>query len=230
MIAVMTYIPFYIQGVMGGTVTHVGTIVTHMVVALILGTGIGGHLLEKVPARTLVWVSVIFIGIGGYMLTQINAQTPDMYFFVSMLFMGLGMGPLFPVTTLLAQTSVSHHHTTSATSLLSFFRNIGMAIGSSLLAVIVNNQLMKSVSAIDKGTISPAQMDLLKDPNLLMDPNLQSLVPSQALDILQTGLGTGILQVFSVTLGAALVMFLFSFLAGKSRLVTPHGSKKMGFH
>jgi multidrug resistance protein len=53
MIALMIYIPFYIQGVQGGTVTHVGTILTHMIVALIVGTGIGGHLLAKTPPRNL---------------------------------------------------------------------------------------------------------------------------------------------------------------------------------
>ncbi|WP_164472590.1 DHA2 family efflux MFS transporter permease subunit [Cohnella candidum] len=230
MIAVMVYIPFYIQGVMGGTVTHVGTILTHMIVAMILGTGIGGHLLEKVPARTIIWLSVVWIGIGGYMLTQIDPQTSDIYFFVAMLFMGLGLGPLFPTTTLLAQTSVSHHQTTSATSLLSFFRNIGMAVGSSLLAALVNNQLTKSASTIDTVNISSTQMDSLKDPNLLMDPALQQTVPDQALHILQHGMGTGILHVFAVSVAAALIIFLFGFMAGKSRLVMPHGSKKIGFH
>jgi hypothetical protein len=41
-------------------------------------------------------------------------------------------------------------------------------------------------------------MELLKDPNLLMDAKLQSGVTDQALHALQNGLGTGILQVFSV--------------------------------
>lgn len=230
MIAAMVYIPFYIQGVMGGTVTHVGTILTHMIVAMIVGTGIGGHLLEKVPARTMIWISVVLIGIGGYMLTQIDPQTPDLYFFVAMLLMGLGLGPLFPITTLLAQTSVSQHQTTSATSLLSFFRNIGMAVGSSSLAALVNNQLTKSASTIDTVNFSDAQMELLKDPNLLMDPTLQKTVPDQALHVLQHGMGAGILQVFAVSVAAAVIIFVFGFLAGKARLVTPHGSKKMGFH
>jgi EmrB/QacA subfamily drug resistance transporter len=184
LIAVMTYVPFFVQGVMNDSVTHVGKIVTHMIVAMIIGTGIGGHLLEKAPARLLIWVSVAAIGAGGFMLTQLSGQTSDMFFFVSMILLGLGIGPLMPITTLLAQTAVSHHHTTSATSLVSFFRNIGMAIGSSLLAVIVN----------------------------------------------RLGLEEGVVRVFAVTVGAALLISLFGILAGKARLVTPHGTKKMGFH
>lgn len=232
MIAVMVYIPFYIQGVLGGTATHVGTIVTHMIVALIVGTGIGGHLLEKIPARTLIFSSVIFMGAGGFMLTQINTQTTDMYFFIAMVFMGLGMGPLFPTTTLLAQTSVSQEHTTSVTSLLSFFRNIGMAMGSSLLAVIVNSQVLNSVRVIfaQSENLSSEQMELLKDPNLLMDSKLQALIPEQALHALQNALSTGIVQVFVVTIGAALIMLLFSFLAGNERLVSSNSGKKLGFH
>lgn len=232
MIAVMTYIPFYIQGVLGGTATNVGKIVTHMIVAMIVGTGIGGHLLQKIPARRMIIASVIFMGIGSYLLTQIGAQTSEMYFFISMVLIGLGMGPLFPTTTLLAQTSVAHEHTTSVTSILSFFRNIGMAIGSSSLAVIVNHQLLKAVNVIlaNAGNLSTEQSRLLKDPNLLMDSKLQSLIPEQALHVMQDSLSRGIHQVFAVTIGAVLMMFLFSFLAGKERLTASNGGKKLGFH
>jgi EmrB/QacA subfamily drug resistance transporter len=232
MIAVMTYIPFFIQGVLGSTVTHVGVIITHLLVALMIGMAVGGHLLEKVAPRTLILSSVILIGVGGYLLTQIHAQTTDMYFYVAMAFMGAGMGPLFPTTTLLAQTSVGHEHTTSVTSLVSFFRNIGMAVGSSLLAVIVNRQVMDSQQAIlaQSGSLSSVQTGLLKDPNLLMDSKLQSLIPEQALHVLQDALGTGIVQVFAVTIGAALIMSFLGFLAGKERLVAASGEKKVGFH
>ncbi|WP_274364082.1 MFS transporter [Paenibacillus thermotolerans] len=232
MIAVMTYIPFYIQGVLGGSVTNVGMIVTHMIAAMIVGTAAGGHLLEKFPARTMLIGSVILIGIGSYMLTQIDAQTPDMYFFITMAVIGLGMGPLFPTTTLLAQTSVKHEQTTSVTSILSFFRNIGMAIGSNLLAVIVNYKLTKSAGIIieQSGDLSPEQTSLLTDPNLLMDSALKPLVSEQALQILQDSLGAGIIQVFAVTVGAAFVMLAFSFLAGKERLVSSASGKKLGFH
>ncbi|WP_284638110.1 MFS transporter [Paenibacillus silviterrae] len=229
MIAVMIYIPFFIQGVMGGTVTYVGKIITHMIVAMIIGTGIGGHLLEKVRPRTMAFVSVIFIGIGSYMLAQIDFQTADMYFFIAMIFMGLGMGPLLPMTTLLAQTAVNHEQITSVTSLLSFFRNIGMAVGSSLLAVIVNHQLMISADSLSVNLTSE-QTKLLKDPNLLMDSNLQAFIPAQTLHVLQNSLNTGIVHVFTATIVFSFIMLYFSMMIGKDKLVASNGGKKLGFH
>lgn len=231
MIAVMVYIPFFIQGVLGGSATHVGKIVTHMIVAMIIGTGIGGHLLAKLAPRTMMFFSIILMASGSFLLTQIDAHTTDMFFFTSMILIGLGMGPLFPITTLLAQTSVNHEHTTSVTSIVSFFRNIGMALGSSLLAVIVNSQVSKSVqTVVADGNLTKKQAELLRDPNLLVDPNLQSLVPVQVLHTLQSALSAGIVHVFAVTIGMIVVMLLFSFLAGKERLVASHHGKKIGFH
>lgn len=232
LIAVMTYIPFYIQGVIGNSVTNVGSILAHMIVAMILGTGIGGHLLHKVPVRSVFIGSVLVMSVGCGFLTQLQAHASDMYFYVSMILIGLGMGPLLPATTMLAQTSVGHEHTTSVTSLVSFFRNIGMAIGSSLCAVLVNHQILHTVEGMTtkSARLTQEQLQHLQDPNLLMDSGLHSLVPEQALIMIRDALGTGIIQVFAVTLGVALLMILFSILAGKDRLTVPSDGKKLGFH
>jgi MFS family permease len=154
MIAVMVYIPFFVQGVLGGTATDVGKIITHMIVAMIIGTGICGHLLEKVSARSMIFVSVIFMGIGSYMLTQMASQK----------------------------------------------------------------------------NLSSEQTKLLSDPNLLMNSNLQSLVPHEVLQVLQGSLSTGIVQVFVVAIGVAVVMFGCSLLVSRERLVASSGHKKIGFH
>ncbi|MFD2444843.1 MDR family MFS transporter [Bacillus sp. CGMCC 1.16607] len=231
MIAVMVYIPFFIQGVLGGSATHVGKIVVHMIIAMIVGTGIGGHLLAKISPRALMFSSILLMTLGSLLLIQIDAQTTDMFFFIAMILIGLGMGPLFPVTTLLAQTSVNHEHTTSVTSIVSFFRNIGMALGSSLLAVIVNSQVSKSVlKIVEIEDLNKEQVELLKDPNLLVDPTIQALVPHQVFQTLQNALSEGIVQVFIATIGMIILMFVFSFLAGKERLVPSHHGKKIGFH
>lgn len=88
----------------------------------------------------------------------------------------------------------------------------------------------KVASTIDTVNFSGAQMELLKDLNLLMDPTLKKTVSDKVLHVLQKGMGTGILQVFAVSVAAALIIFMFGCLAGKARLVMPHGSKKLGFH
>ena len=108
-----------------------------------------------------------------------------------------------------------------------------MAIGSSLLAVIVNNQLLKAVSGVaaNSGTaLTPEQLEMIHDPNLLMDAGLQSSIPEQVLIVLQKALGTGIIQVFGITVGVALLIAIFAFLAGRERLPMSHGGKKIGFH
>lgn len=231
-IAVMNYIPFYIQGVMGGTASTVGTFGTYLVVAMMLGVGMGGHLLSRISARTIIFACILVISAGLFMLTGLDADTGKTYFTVAIALVGLGIGPLMPTTTLLAQTSVSKEHTTSVTSLVTFFRNIGTAIGTSLLAVIVNRQVSKSIDDIleNPGYLSNKQAEWLQDPNIVVDLQLQALIPEQALHLLRQGLSTGIMQAFIVAIGAVWLMSVFGYMAGKERLAPSRERKQFKFH
>lgn len=231
-IAVMTYLPFYVQGVMGSSASHVATMITGMIAALIVGTGIGSHLMPKVSVRAIMIGAATLLLAGVTMLSLIDAETTDLYFHTAMALVGLGTGPLFPTITLLAQSSVGPEHTTSVTSLLSFVRNIGMAIGSSLLAVVVNAQVTRAAERIgaQTDTFAPEQLKMLRDPNVLMDAHLQSLIPEPALLLLKDGLSLGIIQVFVVTVGAVLLLLLFGAFTGNERLAARSGGKKFGLH
>jgi len=221
MIAAMTYIPLFITGVLGGSATNAGNLLTPMMVAMIVGTTAGGLTMSKLPFRVPMLFSALLTGVSAFFLTQIDATTSNGYMILWMCIMGFSFGPLMPVTMMLIQTSVAREHSGVATSLVSFFRNIGMTIGSSLLAVLVNNQFTSAVAGIPG---VPAEQ-LPSDPQVLMSEQARSALPSDLLPLLQDGLSDGVVLVFLVSTGIAAVMFLLSFLAGKRRLVVPPQGK-----
>lgn len=230
-VSVMIYLPLYIQGVRGGTATQVGTTMMFLIVTVMVGTIAGGHLLAKVSPRSILTVASMLLRISVWMLMQIDAQSSALYFITALIVMGLGIGPLFPVTMLNAQTSAETSATTSITSLLNFLRNIGMAIGSSGLAVLVNRRLTEaSERVVNGGHLTSEQTELLRDPNLLIDIGMHAHVPTEALLLLREGLNTGIAQVFAATLVAVVLIAAFSLLSGKERLELKGDLKHVRYH
>jgi len=54
MIAMVTYVPLYVQGVLGGTPTEAGSAITPMVIGWPFASAIGGRVLPRVGFRPLV--------------------------------------------------------------------------------------------------------------------------------------------------------------------------------
>lgn len=229
-VSVMIYLPLYIQGVRGGSATQVGTTMTFLIVAVMVGTIAGGHLLAKVSPRSVLTAASALLGISAWMLTLIDTQSSTYYFVSALVVMGLGIGPLFPVTMLVAQTSVKPDATTSITSLLNFLRNIGMAIGSSGLAVLVNRRVAESSERAASGALTPEQTELLRDPNVLIDTGMHTFVPAEALLTLREGLNAGIAQVFAATFAAVVLIAAFSLLSGKGKLEMKEELKHVRYH
>lgn len=230
LVGVMTYIPLFIQGVIGGTATQVGNLITPLIIALMVGGAAGSHLMPKVATRSLVMASAVLMAVGAAILIPLNSTTSMWIVNVAMILIGMGLGPLMPLTTLLAQNSVSKEHTTSATSLITFFRNIGMAMGSSLLAVLINRSMS---GAIDRAIplVNQQQTRIIQDPNFLMNSAMQSGISANVVDILKSGLNLGISQVFIACVSIIAIMFLIGLMAGKDKLVShTEGKKKLGFH
>ncbi len=233
LIGVMTYIPFFIQGIWGGTATQVGNLITGMIIALMVGAAMGSHLMAKMSARALIVFSAILMAGSSVAFVQLEASSTPLFLLITLIVMGLGMGPLMPLTTLLAQNAVSKEHTTSVTSLVSFYRNIGMAVGSNILAIFVNLGLSTSMDKIAKDftNISPQILARIEDPNLLLNGKLQAGIPQELINLMKAGLSIGISNVFIACFAVIALMILFSLLAGKEKLVShSDGQKKFGFH
>ncbi|HBI03043.1 MAG TPA: hypothetical protein DDY49_03315, partial [Paenibacillaceae bacterium] len=107
------------------------------------------------------------------------------------------------------------------TSLIAFFRNIGMALGVSILGVIVNNRIADTLSQT-MGNMA-GQFGGNQDAQVLFSAEAKAMIPPPVFQKLQEGLGNAITDVFVVCIGITVILFLLAFLAGKARLVKKEG-------
>ncbi|WP_239619030.1 MDR family MFS transporter [Cohnella mopanensis] len=220
------YIPLFIQGVIAGSASNSGQVLTPLMVSLIVSASISGIFLRNVPFRTTMLFSAVLMGIACSMLAMLNVHTTYFYLHVAMILLGAGIGPLMAVTLLLAQNSIGKEHLATASSLITFLRTIGMAIGVSIFGIIVNSRLRVSILQLTTGrTISPSSANSLRDSYALFSPELRTAIPADLYARLQQSLSSGIACVFAICLGICALSLLLSFMAGNARAIDKQNSR-----
>ncbi|MDY7226846.1 MDR family MFS transporter [Hyalangium rubrum] len=181
MFGATTYVPLYVQGVLGGSATLAGGMITPMIVGWPIASVVAGKLLLRTGLRPFI--------VGGLGLTVVGTGLmallfkPDVSILVPEVAMGLfGIGLGFASTALLigVQTSVGWELRGVATASNMFFRTIGGALGVGLMGAVMVSQLMKD----PRVPISAA--------NELLGPEHGRGLPVDILQTLSGALGTGL--------------------------------------
>src|SRR2546430_9627915 len=111
MIAMVTYVPLYVQGVLGGSPTEAGSAITPMVIGWPIASAVSGRALPRVGFRVLVRSGLAISAAAAVALALL--LRPGMSLHVpqalSALF-GLGLGLANTALLIAVQTSVHVRH------------------------------------------------------------------------------------------------------------------------
>lgn len=140
------FIPFFVESVLGTSATVAGATLTPQIVAWVAGSIASSRLLLRYGYRPIAVFGTALLVIGMGLMTQIGAHTPLWYLYVAVGLSGLGMGFSVPAFTIAVQSSVPRQMMGTATSTFQFSRNIGGAIGVSVLGVILTLRLSESLA------------------------------------------------------------------------------------
>ncbi|MFN0221670.1 DHA2 family efflux MFS transporter permease subunit [Paenibacillus sp. KR2-11] len=219
MIAAATYIPLFVQGVFQGSATSAGLVLTPMMLGVVASSAIGGRFIGRMPYRNIMLGSVVLLLLATIMLSMISVDTPRWLITVYMVLMGLGIGTGFPVTSVSSIHGVPFHYRGIVTSLVSFFRSIGSAVGLTVLGSLQASSLQKRLAETlpSSGGQAPA------DPRVLLSPEFQAQVPKPVLEKLIMGMADSIAYVFQVSIVMAVIALVFILLMGRAKLEIPAG-------
>ncbi|NOK03241.1 MULTISPECIES: MDR family MFS transporter [Myxococcus] len=181
MFGATTYVPLFVQGVLGGTPTEAGGMITPMIVGWPLAALVAGKLLLKTGFRPLIVGGLGLTVVGtSLMALLLGPQAPKLLPEVAMGLFGIGMGFASTALLIAVQTSVGWELRGVATASNMFFRTIGGAIGVGLMGGVMVSQLLKDPTV----PISAA--------NALMSPDHGQDLPADLLATLSSALGTGL--------------------------------------
>ena len=144
----ITFLPLYQQTVQHLSATESGL----MLIPLLIGSTVTALIAGRITTRTGRYKALPIIGggvmtVGMYLLTRLGLHTSlvtaGLYFAV----LGLGMGFLMQITTLVAQNSVAPRDIGVASSSRTFFQQIGGSIGVAGFGAIFAHRLTAVMSA-----------------------------------------------------------------------------------
>ncbi len=154
----ITYLPLYLQLVVGESPTGSGLQLTPMMLGMLVTSIASGRLISRFGRyRPFPIAGTILMTIGLLLMSRISLDMSVWQTSADALVLGLGMGMIMQVLILAVQNSVDYEHLGVATSGATLFRSIGGALGVALFGAIFAHALQAQLSAVlPPGTALPA--------------------------------------------------------------------------
>src|SRR5262249_9302023 len=144
----LTFLPLYQQTVQHLSATGSGL----MLIPMMLGSTVTALIAGQVTTKTGRYKALPIVGggvmtVGMVLLTQLGPPTSPVATGNFFAVIGLGMGFLMQITTLVAQNSVAPNEMGVASSSRTFFQQIGGSIGVAAFGAVFARRLVESLAA-----------------------------------------------------------------------------------
>ncbi|MCC6197970.1 MAG: MFS transporter [Burkholderiales bacterium] len=199
-IGVTSFVPIYVQGVLGGSAIVAGFALTSMSVGWPLGSMLTGRALRTLDAYRTVRLGGVLLFCGALGLAAMAPGAGAVLVGASAFVVGLGMGLLNTTLVILIQGSVSWAKRGSATASNVFSRMLGSTFGAALLGAVLNAALARHLGEAGRGAAGLDAMHRMFD-------GASAALPAEQHETLVAALAYALAHVFTVlTVVAALAM------------------------
>ncbi|HTZ08501.1 MAG TPA: MDR family MFS transporter [Acidimicrobiales bacterium] len=154
MFAVIIYLPLYLQLVDGDSATRSGVLLLPLMGGMLTTSIVSGRLVTRFGRYKVFPVAgTALMALGMWLFTHLGTTTSLAVTSTYMVVFGVGMGMTLQIVVVAVQNAVDRRDLGSATSSISFFRNIGAACGTAVLgAVLVSRSGYWLPRLVPKGT------------------------------------------------------------------------------
>jgi EmrB/QacA subfamily drug resistance transporter len=157
----ISFIPLFVQSVLGASPTQAGITVTPMLLGWVGASILGTRILLKVGYRRLSLIGSSLFVLGSFLMILISANSSQTLMMVFVTMIGIGMGFSVPAFVIAVQTTVERRHLGTATSMLQFSRSMGGTLGVSVMGAALSARLASNINA---SSLDPDLISQLLDP------------------------------------------------------------------
>jgi EmrB/QacA subfamily drug resistance transporter len=204
------FVPLFGQAVIGLTATAAGSMLTPLMLGWVVASVIGSRLLLRTGYRSVSLAGMALLVAGAFLMTRVAAAPSMALVMVSLGMMGFGMGFAMPAFLIAVQSAVRRDMLGTATSTITFSRNIGGTLGVSVMGAILANRVAANLLAAG---IDPAAVELAA---LLSG---QGGAVAGAAPGAVEAVGAAVGSVFVAALVAAVLALLVTLAAPRDRIV-----------
>ncbi len=209
------FVPLFGQAVLGVSATLAGAALTPMSLSWTAASIIGSRLLLRLDYRTIALAGMASLIAGSLWMAHLTATATSaaalLPVMASLGLMGVGMGLSLPAFLIAVQNTVPREMLGAATAGVQFSREIGGAVGVSIMGALLTAGLTANLAAAGVEVSSVALDELIS-----LGPDS---VATNTLDLAaRNALGSAIHLVFLAALVVAVLAFAVTVLAPRGRI------------
>lgn len=201
-IGLTSFLPTYIQGVMGRSAMTAGFALTVMTMGWPIAALVAGHVIIRIGIRPVVTMGAIAIFIGSIFFITLNPARGPLWASTGSFIIGIGMGLTSSTFMISIQNSVDWQMRGVATSSNMFMRLLGSCVGAALLGGVLNTQLKNYLVAHQNSASHGLSIGSV---NQLLSPTGLHSLSADKLHILQSGLTLALHSVYWWVFGLAIL-------------------------
>ncbi len=231
----LSFIPLFVQGVIGKTAQNSGVILTPMMLGFVAGSAVGGQIISRTGRYKLQAIAGMCCTLAGFLLfSRLTASSGSGEVVRDMVVLGIGIGATMPIFSMTVQSAFPHRLLGTVNSARQLFTNLGGAIAVPVMTAIVVNTFSSELPGRVPAAIRPELAQHAISPQSLLTPQAQAAVESRFaalpggghhllarfLDGVRQSLASGIVDVFVVGVGLASAALLLTLVFPRIELAT----------
>ena len=211
MFGALTFLPLFFQIVKGVSPTASGLRLFPMMGGLLVAS-VGSGIIVSRWGRYKVFpvVGTALMTVGLFLMSHIGVATAEVYIASYMVVFGLGLGFVMQVLVVSVQNAVSYEELGTATSGVTFFRNIGGSFGTAVFGAIFANvlagNLVDQLRPLGITTIPGGAAGQIDNPTLI------AKLPAEVHHAVSVAIADTIDKVFLIGVPIAFLAFCLSWL------------------
>ena len=207
MFGAMTFLPLYQQTVQGESPTISGLALTPMMIGVTITSIVAGQVTTRTGKyKIFPIIGGAIMAVGMFLLTHLDISTTRTTSAIYYVVLGLGMGFLMQMVSLIAQNSVQQKDMGVASSARMFFQQIGGSLGVAAFGAVFARRLTESLTA---ATGSGAHISASGGQ---LDPATVDSLPAAIRHDVFYAIAHAVQSVFIWALPAAVLIFLLALL------------------
>lgn len=179
----LTFLPVYLQGVLGASARDAGLQLVPIMVTFIAGNVISGQLISRSGRYKRVATIGLSIIVAGLLLCSLlSASSPYAQVAAGMALIGFGVGCIFPLTSTVVQSAYPYRILGTVNSARQFFDNLGIVVGIAVMTTLTVDGFTHELPRRVPQAAAPAFRSLGRGQlqGLLSEAGQRSLVDSLA--------------------------------------------------
>lgn len=193
MIGVTTFLPTFVQGVMGLSPTVAGFTLCAMSIGWPLASAFSGKIMLRYGYRKTSIAGGIILILGAIFFLTLVPEKGPIWAGIGSFLIGVGMGLTSTTFIVSIQSSVDWQTRGVATASNMFMRILGNTIGAALLGGILNIRMSSFLKAQPANIKIPQGLDIT---NVLLEPQKRASLSNEVLEVLKKGLTISLHNVY----------------------------------